>query len=140
MELTKDKLRALRVAMDAALAKIAKEHGLAQLRAGSCTFEKTGAFSFRVEGLADGGLTKEQRRYDENMWLGLPMRGAQFESGRKQHTTWGLNSTGTKVITECSDGQRYNWPLDSIKRFFPQDPIARDLKKIVGACKDGGAP
>jgi hypothetical protein len=140
MALTKLKLAAIRVDLQAALDSVAKKHGLARLVAGHCTFETTGAFTWKLEGIEQGGLAKEQRRYDENTWLGLPERGAEFTSRGKTHKTWGLNTTGSKVITECSDGARYNWPLEAIRKFFPKDPIASDLKKIVGACKDGGAP
>jgi len=151
MELTKEKLQAIRVDLQAALDAVARKHGLAQFIAGNCTFDRTGSFSWKLEGVADGGLAKEQRTYDENRWLGLPERGSEFKQGGKVHKTWGL-TRGSKVITECSDGKRYTWKVDAIRSYFPQvtkplthaellgkDPIAADLKKIVSACKDGGA-
>lgn len=121
-EITKAKLAAVRDALDAALAKIAEQHGLASFRSASCVYEPTGAFTFKIHGVAAGGLTKEQRRYDEGQWLGLPERGSEFSANGKTHRTWGLNSTGSKVITECSDGQKYNWPLAAIKAKFPPPP------------------
>lgn len=131
MALTKDKLAKIRVDLNAALAEVAKKHGLARLTAGNCTFEQTGAFTWKVEGLAEGGLTKEQSRYDEGRWLGLPARGSSFVANGKTHTTWGLSKTGAKVITECSDGQKYNWPLDAIKQKFPK-PDAGEVQRVHG--------
>ena len=129
MALTKQKLQAIRVDLQAALDTVAKKHGLARLVAGNCTFEKTGAFTWKLEGIEEGGLAKEQRRYDENKWLGLPARGAEFKSGGKVYTCWGLNTTGSKVIAECNDGKRYNWPVEAVRRFFP------DLGKTAGGAQ-----
>lgn len=120
MELTKDKLRALRVAMDAALAQVAKEQGLKTLRAGNCTYDRSGGFTFKVEGIVDGGLSQDEQRYEDNRWLGLPARGATFKSGGDVHTCWGL-TRGSKVITTCSNGKQYKWPVDAIHRFFPNE-------------------
>ena len=117
--ITKEKLRLLRLAMDAALAPIAKAHGLASLTAGHVTFDShAGSFHFKVEGVTVGGLTPEQSRYDSCTWLRLPQRGASFTHDGKVHTITGLNTTGSKVIT-TQDGKRYTWPVEEVRRHFP---------------------
>lgn len=62
MELTKSQLQTLRLAIDCALAAVVNDHGLAQLRTGSCSYDKAGTFTFRLEGRLSGALTKEQQR------------------------------------------------------------------------------
>lgn len=135
MSLTKQQLAAIRIDLQAALDGVAKKHGLAHLNAGNCTYETTGAFTWKLEGLAAGGVTKDERRYDDNAWLGLPPRGSEFTSRGMTHKTAGLTS-GSKVITECSDGKRYKWDVEAIRRFFPA--TQRPLTHAELFAKNGG--
>jgi len=85
MALTKQKLQAIRVDLQAALDTVAKKHGLARLVAGNCTFEKTGAFTWKLEGIEEGGLAKEQRVPPREIDQAVE-RMRKFEADPKRHT------------------------------------------------------
>lgn len=124
--ITKEKLQALRTAMNAALEPVAKAHGLAALTAGHVTFDSlAGSFHFKVEGVTIGGLTPEESRYDSCGFLKLPPRGTTFTHGATVHTITGMNTTGTKIITTVGS-TRYTWPIEEVRRHFP------DVRKAAG--------
>lgn len=101
--ISKDKLKAIRASIDAALAQVAREHGLSALKAGNCTYDTQGSFTFKVDGTEAGGLTKEQQVYRDAMTLhdGLPELGAKLTINRRQVKIVGANSTCTKVQAKC---------------------------------------
>ena len=65
MSMTREKMGLIRVAIDAALAEVARQHGLEKLAAGRGTFDPAaGSFSFKVEGLAPGGKSDDALAYE----------------------------------------------------------------------------
>lgn len=102
--LSKEKLRAVRVAMDAALAIIAKEQGLTALKCGKCTYSPDGSFTMKVEGIAAGGLSKEASTYNDlrTFTPGLPELGTEVDFITRKGTVLGSNTTGSKVLVKDS--------------------------------------
>jgi hypothetical protein len=110
-------LQALRPEIDAALAVIAKKHNLSTLHLGNGSFDPVaGTFSFKLEGMAEGALGKDAARYIQHCAsLGLPERGAEFDSRGIRYRTDGINTAGSKVICERLDnGKKYDIPTDFV--------------------------
>ena len=140
MTISKELLKAIRQDLDAALASVAKIHNLAELRSSSCTFDRSGNFTFKVEGTVEGGLDKDASRYEANrIMFGLPPLGTKFKSNNKEHTICGMNSTASKVYTDATDGKKYQFPRDQINRLAGyKDPRIANvqvvpLEEILGA-------
>jgi len=115
-------IRALRPEIDKALAEIAKKRGLKSLRAGNASFTNDGFFSLKVEGILEGGLSKEESFYDDiRETYALPARGAKFTTGFgptfREYTIVGTNTTGSKIIVKRTgiEGLRL-LPIDVVKR------------------------
>lgn len=129
----KSKLPALRAALDEALAKVAKEHGLASFRSAQCTYDPNGCFTFKVEGVLDGGLSKDAviynqcRQFDED----LPPLGSKFKHRSGEDEIIGASSTGAKILTKRSDGKQYWWKADSLKSLLQRQGLLS--KKAVAA-------
>lgn len=111
----KDRLPAIRAAMNAALADVAKKLDLSKLEAGHITYDpRAGNFTVKVEGIAAGGVDPEEKRYDDRrQLLNLPARGATFRSGHDRHTIVGMKRGGS-VLTRTKDGRTYRWRADLI--------------------------
>jgi hypothetical protein len=115
MALTKETLRALRVAIDEALAPVAKAQNLKHLRAGSCTYDPNGTFTFKVEGVVEGGLDADGARYkNEQKLLGLPDLGTQFPFRGASYAIEGLKSGGKIVAKLVGTEQRYKFDRDVV--------------------------
>lgn len=127
--ISKDQLQALRLAMNAALLKVASDHKLEFLRAGNCSFDPSGSFTFKVEGVVLGAPLKEQVRYDrEHDLMELPPRGTQFDSRGRKFRIWGMNSTASKIICEAPNGQKYEFRTDALRALLAEQ----------GGAKEGG--
>lgn len=131
MDITPDMLRALRSDINAALAPLATKYGLTKLAAGNASYS-AGAFTMKLEGLATGGLTKEEQRYDKHRATGwqmqwLPARGAAVLYGGDQFTATGINSTGTKVIGTFAKrpGKSFIVPVDLLRMAVERAQAAR---------------
>ena len=112
MKITPAILKTLRVEIDAALAEVAKRHGLT-LHAGSASYTEN-RFSFKLEGVTEGAPTQAAERYAEvAVMLGLPTFGSEFRSGTRKYKTCGVNSTGSKVHCERDDGKVFLFPTDT---------------------------
>ena len=122
MATTVDKalLRAIRPDIDAALVAVAKKYGLQKLSLANATFDpRAGAFTFKLEGLADGAIGKEAALYTspDARFLGLPPLGTAFTSGGRGYKTAGLNKAGTKVLCDrVDDGKTYLFAVDVVLR------------------------
>lgn len=117
--INKELLRAVRAAVDATLAPIAKAHGLQALATGKCTYDPAGGtFTLKLEGIAEGGTSPEAQRY--NMMREarkLPELGATFNSGGKPYKIEGANTTGSKVIAARQpDGKRFLFHSGDVAR------------------------
>lgn len=115
--INKDFLRDLRVDIDTALMAVAKNHEIS-LKAGQCTFDpSSGNFTFKLEGVAKGGLDKRGALYQDLRRLRptLPELRSTFVYNGKQHEIVGANTTGSKVIVKCGD-KGYQFPVDVIER------------------------
>ena len=120
----------LRPEIDAALAEIAKKHGV-NLKCGRCTYDPTGNFTFKLEGVTEGGVTKEGALYNANAkWLGLPELGTVFAYRGQQHTITGMNTTGTKVIVKRSDNKEFLFKVEGIQRLCGNHPAGVNLKMV----------
>jgi len=127
--ITKEMLRALRFDIDAALVAVAEKHGLKSLTTGSATFGP-GHFTMKLDGLAEGGKSREAARYESAGFLGLPPLGSTFRSGGHTYTTVGLNTTGSKVLCDREDGKTYLYPVDTCKALVAvQNPTQSKGKK-----------
>lgn len=122
--LTKDKLREMRQAIDAALEPIAKANGLERLITGNCSYDgRGGSFTFKLEGLIGGGKSKEAQRYEYMVIPGvsnpLPPLGWEFENSGQRYRITGANSTGSKVTVErISDGKGFLFNTDFIRTHY----------------------
>lgn len=116
-ELDRDLIQRLRVDIDAALEKVAKQHGVS-LKAGYCSFDPTsGNFTFKLEGVAKGGVDKAGALYNSLLKFKpeLPPLLSEFEYDSKTHQIVGANTTGTKIITKCGE-KRFQFPVDAVER------------------------
>lgn len=118
MSITKDKLRELRSDIDAALRAVAQKHNLSKLSAGNCTFGDSN-FTFKLEGLVAGGLTKEQSFYEQMRRFdpGFPPRDTQFFDHGKRWSVHGMKARGRTVICKnLEDGRLYSLPYETVKK------------------------
>lgn len=101
------KAQALRPAINAALALIAKDAGVSTLRLGNCRYTREGAFTFVLEGLFEGGLSREATYYDQlrEVYDYLPPRGTGFSYRGIGMIIVGANKTGTKVLVNDPSGK-----------------------------------
>lgn len=108
-------LKTLRPEIDAALAAIAKKHGLGSLTAGKATYDPTaGHFAITINGVAKDGVDKDAARYQSAIaMLGLPPLGSTFKAGTNTYTITGINTTGSKVHVTRQDGQKYLYGTDA---------------------------
>ena len=99
-------VKMLRPEIDAALLAVAAKHGLDSLKLGAITYSADG-FTAKLEAVFDGGLTAEQKTYDNARAIyGLPARGFTFKTpSGKRHTVMGLRRT--RVVTTGEDGRSY---------------------------------
>lgn len=123
---TKMDLRNIRASLDAALAEVAKKHGLQKLNSAACTFDPHGAFKFSVEGVFAGGLSKEATMYNAcRHFENLPPLGTKFALRGESDEIVGMNTTGTKVLTtRVSDGKQYWWKVDVLKNILARQSVA----------------
>lgn len=115
--LTKDQLRAINADIDAALAAVANKHGLVSLRTKGTTFDPTGSFTVKVDGMLKGGKTRESSRYEQMLKFrkDLPPLGAQVTLAGRTVEVTGANSTGSKVIArELSTNKEWLYPVDAL--------------------------
>lgn len=116
-------LKDIRPQIDAALKEVAKKNGLERLTAGNVSYSNGGSFTFKLEGVVSGGLTKDQDAYvmSHNL-LNLPPRETELTINRQPYKTDGLNHTGSKVIMLCvADGKRYLFKIDDIVRIAEKE-------------------
>ena len=117
----KSKLPAIRADLDAALVAIAKKHGLQQLKTGGIKYTDGGSFTASVEGIAEGGTSKEGQRYEDLRiyTAGLPELGAKIrlasQSGTRDYTVYGCNTTGSKIICTGEEGKQWLFGVDHVR-------------------------
>lgn len=117
MTITKELLKTLRVDMDAALAAVAEKHGVS-LKVGNCTFSAD-TFTFKVEGIAEGGVTKEAAYYEMMAKFDkeLPPLNAVVKVCGQLFNVVGMRSRGknTMVIKRVTDGKIFVASAMSVK-------------------------
>ena len=112
------KLTAIRNDMDAALIAIAKKHGLSTLKCGKVVFSDDN-FTMKVEGVEEGGLDADAKRYEVNYksFLNLPPLGTVVTYLGKQYKVAGMNTTGTSILAvNLANNLRYKVPLKVIQQ------------------------
>ena len=114
---TRQLMIALRPEINAALAVIGRKHGLKSLQLGHGTYAPGGSFTFKLEGVTEGGLDKDAERYKNSInLLGLPLLGTEFRNGPHTYKTAGINTTGTKVICQrLGSENRYLYTVEVVK-------------------------
>jgi hypothetical protein len=114
---TRQLMTTLRPEINAVLAPIAKKHGLKSLEIGHGTYSASGRFTFKLEGLQEGGLDKDAERYKNSIGvLGLPPLGTEFRNGAYSYKTAGINTTGSKVICQrLGTENRYLYTVEVVK-------------------------
>ena len=116
MSITRDQLKTLRAAIDAAMVEIAKQHGLKSLKSGNCKY-RDDSFTFALEGVVEGGLDKQaaeyemRRKYDP----ALPALGTTFTQGVHTYAVIGANR-GRKIIAQRADGMKFLFPRELFNR------------------------
>lgn len=120
MATLKQQLPQIRDAINAALeaAGIAKRFNLKSLAAGNCRFDPdAGSFTFKVDGVVDGGIGKEGALYNQ-LRLVEPSLPPLFSviPGTDDYIV-GCNASGTKIITKRNE-KRYLWKLMAVRRRF----------------------
>lgn len=114
-------IKHLRTDINAALEKVAKEHGVATLQAANATFDPSaGSFTFKLEGVLKGAKGKEATSYEqlkELYYPDLPPLGFIFNSRAdgQRHTVIGANR-GRKIISKRTDGRMFLWPVPTVLR------------------------
>lgn len=123
----RDKVQQLRPVIDAALAEIAKQHGLQSLKCGGGSLDSDGGnFVLKVQGTLNGGLDRDASRYESMRGaFGLPPLGTKFQSGPWGYTICGLNGTISKVIAQRDSGEKYLFKTDDIDRLCKRVPTRR---------------
>lgn len=115
----KNAIPQLRIDINAALAEVAKKHGLSKLQATNAKYTSDSC-TFTVEAIMEGGLSKEAARYDANRGiLGLPPLGTEINAGRDIWIPTGINTTGSKVIaTKKDNGKSYLVGTETLAAFW----------------------
>ena len=107
--LTKEKLDQIRKSTDVALAKIAKEFGLASYECRTVKFDNLGHFKIGIQGRCSGVLSKEALVYQDAYEFSLihhvpsdmlvPL-GSKFWAQGCEFTITGMNKVGQILATE----------------------------------------
>lgn len=103
---------------------VAAAHGLESLKAGNATFDPdAGSFTIKVNGIAIGGLTKEQRLYDLEYAIDktLPPRESEMVFKGQTYTIWGMQRSGKAIIRDDA-GKKYA----ILRTFLPRDLTRRE--------------
>lgn len=75
----------------------------------------SGNFTVKLEGVFSDGKSKDAELYDNSrVMLGLPPLNTILDLSGKKHRITGVNTTGTKVKTECQ-GKFYLVPIAYVK-------------------------
>jgi hypothetical protein len=113
MQVNPTTLKAIRAEIDEALAKIAKANpGLKSLHLANGSYDpQAGHFSFKLEGVAEGGVDKFEQCYNEMApLLGLmPLGSSTITVGGKEYKAVGMKPGGNnKVIAaRVPDGKKF---------------------------------
>lgn len=115
--LDRNQMKELRVAINKALTPVSQQFSLEKLQVESGTFDpERGWFTFKLEGAASGGVSREQAAYD--MWAPvykLPKHGTPFVYGGKRYKIAGFAARGRKVLASL-DGKMFKFPVDVVQR------------------------
>ena len=118
-------LKALRVSLDSALAKVAAEHGIS-LSAGNISFtSETATIKLNAGVIGSGGIavTKEAQAFDQYkrlVGLGSLNVGDTIDLQGDMYTISGYKPRSKKspvVVTKVSNGSSYKVSVDMVKRY-----------------------
>lgn len=127
-------LQAIRVDLNAAFADIVKKHGLQSLVAGAAGFDPTvGNFSFKVEGMVEGGITRQAALYMDvrkRFFTDLPELNSTITTDDgTAYKIVGSNTTGTKIIGQRADGKCFNIPTETVRDLTNKAAAAKPARK-----------
>jgi hypothetical protein len=115
MPISKDLLRTLRPTLQAALDKVAADHGLQSLTAGNMSFSADN-FTVTVKGIAKDGKSREAVEYETACIYApqLPKLGAEFRWSNRTFKPTGLKRTKVSVL-DVHDGKTYLIKLEALE-------------------------
>lgn len=93
-------LTQLRVALNAALAPVAKAHGIT-LTLGRCSYTRTGQFTFKLEGVAAGSVDRDAQAWRDYAPLykwDADLVGKPVRYGAREYTLHGYAPRGDNVL------------------------------------------
>jgi hypothetical protein len=120
MGLTSNQVKSILADIDAALAEVAKKHGLDSLRiSGKASFDSDN-FHVKITGVAQGGKDEAARRYEVNFCsYGWPPLKTSFTFNREEYTITGTNNTATNILAKnITNGQSYIFKVDGLQRLL----------------------
>jgi hypothetical protein len=112
------KLEGIRKDTDAALAEIAKKHGLSTYRLGKITYSKDG-FRAPVEAVELGALSEDAKLYKSSEAIyGLPPVNVEVDVPRLHGKITPLGMTGRGSVLFSRGGATYKIPFDRYREVF----------------------
>lgn len=112
---TKAQVQAIYNDIDAALAEIAKKHGLDKLKLGNCSFSNDG-FTSKLEGIFSGGESKEMQKLRLHAFsygLKEDVCNATIKYSNAEYKVIGLRSKNMLIER---DGRIYTAPAEQVVR------------------------
>jgi hypothetical protein len=120
--LNKETLAKVRRDLDAALAQVASANGLQSLKSGKCVYDPaSGNFTFKVEGVVEGGADETGARYDRyargpNSLNPLPARGTTFRTGGHDWKIIGMTGGGKILASRAGSDKRFTFHREDVSR------------------------
>lgn len=130
-KLTTALVHAIRADLTVALGEIAQRHGLKQLQLGKITFDpEAGSFGGRIEGLVQGGLSDDARRYEKARQYvqrnqHYPILGTYMPGGTKRLMITGM-TRGGKIVLADPAGKQFTLKRATFDRTFPMPRESAD--------------
>lgn len=146
MQLTRDTLEIVRRRINAAIAPVAKELGIAA-DLGRCVFERSGDFAtFKLECKAikaDGSIMDRDAKSFVTFATSYDLKptdlGRSFMFQNKQYVVSGLSTRSYKCPILAKDGQGrcFKFSSDTIKRLLMQFPAPANQVAVTAAADEG---
>lgn len=126
MALDQAKFRALRAALDVALAEVAKAHGFKRFDLGRIAVDMAGGFRVQLSGIPEGGLSETERMYNvtrEYSRHALPALGDTFTMRGVAYIVAGQATRGRRRIEVARGGKIFLVPVESFENLFPTKKV-----------------
>lgn len=120
MTIDKELLTRLRADLEKPLNELAGKYGLRSLALGRATYDPAaGTFTFKLEGMAQGGMSKEAQRYDleREYCKGWPERDSTIQWGGESFKVTGMGQGGAIYVTNPA-GKGFRLKRAAFERTF----------------------